>query len=209
MNEVEEVTNILVKKLNFTINNVEKIKIFQNALLSINKKYNLIGKSTENNIWKRHILDSAQLVKFIKYNDNQSLSDLGSGGGFPGIILAIFNTNPLFHVKLYEKSSVKADFLLKMIELLDIKAYVKSGSYNNHILDSDYIVCRAFKKIGEIMRISREKAQKSHKLIVLKGKNAQKEINIASKYGVFKYKLEQSITDKESKIILVDVIKSE
>ena len=59
------------------------------------------------------------------------------------------------------------------------------------------------------MRISREKAQKSHKLIVLKGKNAQKEINIASKYGVFKYKLEQSITDKESKIILVDVIKSE
>ena len=162
MNEVEEVTNILVKKLNFTINNVEKIKIFQNALLSINKKYNLIGKSTENNIWKRHILDSAQLVKFIKYNDNQSLSDLGSGGGFPGIILAIFNTNPLFHVKLYEKSPVKADFLLKMIELLDIKAYVKSGSYNNHILDSDYIVCRAFKKIGEIMRISREKAQKSH-----------------------------------------------
>ena len=209
MNEVEEVTNILVKKLNFTINNVEKIKIFQNALLRINKKYNLIGKSTENNIWKRHILDSAQLVKFIKYNDNQSLSDLGSGGGFPGIILAIFNTNPLFHVKLYEKSPVKADFLLKMIELLDIKAYVKSGSYNNHILDSDYIVCRAFKKIGEIMRISREKAQKSHKLIVLKGKNAQKEINIASKYGVFKYKLEQSITDKESKIILVDVIKSE
>ena len=50
------------------------------------------------------MLDSAQVVKLIEFSDNKSLSDLGSGAGFPGLILALYNRNPKFHVKLYEKS---------------------------------------------------------------------------------------------------------
>jgi 16S rRNA (guanine527-N7)-methyltransferase len=209
MNEAPAVTKILLNKLNFTEDSLTKLKIFHKALLERNKKYNLIGKSTESIIWTRHILDSAQLVRYIKFEDNYSVADLGSGGGFPGLIIAIYNKNPLFHVKLFEKSPVKVAFLQEMIKILDVKAQIKSGSYKEHSIDSNYIVCRAFKKLGEIMKISREKALKSHKLIVLKGKNAQEEINIASKYFKFKYKLEDSITDNDSKIILVDVIKSE
>ena len=88
--------------LKFSTEDLDKLHIFHDELLKFNKKYNLISKSTENNIWHRHILDSAQLIKYINFNNNVSLSDMGSVAGFPGVILAIFNKNPTFHVKLYE-----------------------------------------------------------------------------------------------------------
>ena len=107
-----EVINILKKDLNFTDQSIEKLKEFINLVLKENKRHNLISKSTENQIWVRHVLDSAQLVKFIDFSSN-SLADLGTGAGFPGIVVEIFNKNKDFHVKLYEKSPVKRKFLLK------------------------------------------------------------------------------------------------
>ena len=119
-----EVINILKKDLNFTDQSILKLKKFTNLVLKENKKYNLISKSTENQIWARHILDSAQLVKFIDFSSN-SLADLGSGAGFPGIVLEIFNKNKGFHVKLYEKSPVKRRFLMKAIKELGLNAEVQ------------------------------------------------------------------------------------
>ena len=77
---------------------LEKLKKFTNLVLKENKNYNLISKSTENQFWFRHILDSAQLVKFIDFNLN-SMADLGTGAGFPGLVVEIFNKNKAFHVK--------------------------------------------------------------------------------------------------------------
>ena len=172
-----------------------------------NKQYNLISKSTEKEIWSRHILDSAQIVNFIDFKQPNSLADLGTGGGFPGIILAIFNKNNKFHVKLYEKSKVKCDFLRSMINKLDIICNLYENDYQSHLIDSNYIICRAFKKLPELLRISREIVKKSHKLIVLKGKNAQEEVNNLSKEMIYKYRLEKSITNNELGILIVDVIK--
>ena len=83
-----EVINILRKQFNFSSKNIINIEIFIKELLKANTKHNFISKSTETSIWHRHILDSAQLVKFIDFSKN-SLSDLGSGAGFPGLILAL------------------------------------------------------------------------------------------------------------------------
>ena len=101
----------LLNNLKFSSDDISKLSTFHDELLKFNKKYNLISKSTENDIWNRHILDSAQLVNYIGFEDGKSLADMGSGAGFPGIVLAIFNNNPKFHVKLYEKSNIKCDFL--------------------------------------------------------------------------------------------------
>ena len=204
-----EVPNILKKELNFSVSDLDKLDKFKMELISYNKRYNLISKSTESVIWSRHILDSAQLVKFIDFSSEKNLVDLGSGGGFPGLILAIFNSNPKFHVKLYEKSNVKADFLNKMIELLDIECSISKNINDDQNINCDYLTCRAFKKLPEILNISREKVQISHKILILKGKSAQEELNKASKNWSLKYKLFDSMTDKESKIIIVDAIKSE
>ena len=174
--------------------------------MRFNKKYNLISKSTEKDIWHRHILDSAQLVNYIDFKKNKSISDMGTGAGFPGVILAIFNKNPMFHVKLYDKSSVKCDFLESIRSKIDVKFDV-FGNYINEHINSDYVVSRAFKKLEEIIRISREIIKVDHKLIILKGKNAENEINKLKPFINFMYSLEDSITDPNSKILVIQIKK--
>ena len=198
-----EVINTLKNNLNFTDQSIEKLKDFTNLVLKENKNYNLIAKSTENQIWVRHVLDSAQLVKFIDFKKN-SLADLGTGAGFPGIVIEIFNKNKAFHVKLFEKSPVKRQFLLRVIKQLKLNAEVL-GDIQYQVLDTDIIICRAFKKLDRIIQVSREIAKKPHKLIILKGQNAQEELNKSFKTKKYPYKLENSITNIKSKIILMDI----
>ena len=198
----KEVISTLQNQLNYSEKNISDIKIFINELLKANKRHNFISKSTENVIWHRHILDSAQLVKFIDFSKG-SLSDLGSGGGFPGLILALFNKNKSFHVKLYEKSPVKRAFLRDISDKLSLEIEICGNIYEEYI-DSDYIVARAFKKLDSIIQVSREIIKKSHKLIILKGQNAQKDLKKAFNKEKYDYKLEKSITNENSKIIIVD-----
>ena len=198
-----EVINILKKDLNFTDQSINKLKEFTNLVLKENKRHNLISKNTENEIWVRHVLDSAQLVKFIDFSSD-SLADLGTGAGFPGLVIEIFNKNKAFHVKLYEKSPVKRQFLSRVIKKLRLNAEVL-GDIRDEELDTDIIICRAFKKLDHIIQVSREIAKKPHKLIILKGQNAQEEINKSFKNKKYPYKLEKSITNIDSKIILMNI----
>ena len=198
-----EVIKILQEELKFTDQSIDKLKMLETELLSANKKHNFIAKSTEDSIWSRHILDSAQLVKYINFKQG-SLSDLGSGAGFPGLVLAIYNQNFNFHVKLYEKSPVKRDFLDEMIDKLKIKAELYPNVFDG-IIESEYIVSRAFKKLDKIIQVSREMIKRPHKLIILKGQNAQEEANKAFKSYKYSYKLEESMTNKKSKIIIAEV----
>ena len=197
---------ILREKLNFNEKKINKIDLFVNNVLAYNQKYNLISVNTEKEIWGRHVLDSAQLVKYIDSDQFKSLSDLGTGAGFPGIILSIFFSDIItFHVKLYEKSSVKIDFLKEQIQRLELNnVSLYDNDYQSHKLSSDYFVFRAFKKLHEILRISRETIIGPHKLIVMMGKSAQDQLNKASKADINKYKLVPSITSKDSKILLLD-----
>ena len=197
---------ILREKLNFNEEKLNKIDSFVNNVLNYNQKYNLISGSSENDIWFRHVLDSAQLVKYIDSNKFKSLSDLGTGAGFPGIILSIFFSDVIsFHVKLYEKSNVKIDFLKEQKQKLNLNnVSLYDNDYQSHKLSSDYFVFRAFKKLHEILRISRETITGPHKLIVMMGKSAQDQLNKASKADINKYKLVPSITSKDSKILLLD-----
>ena len=197
-----EVIKILQRELNFSNKTISYIEILIDELLKVNKKHNFISKSTENSIWHRHILDSAQLVKFIDFTKG-SLSDLGSGAGFPGLILALFNINKDFHVKLYEKSPVKRAFLEDISNKLSLRVQI-CGNIYDELIDSEYIVARAFKKLDLIIQVSREIAKKSHKLIILKGQNAQEDLKKAFNKEKYDYKLENSITNEGSKIIIID-----
>ncbi len=198
------VKRILFKDLNFDASKIKKLDNFVKKLLIYNKKHNLISRNTEKNIWDRHILDSAQLIKFIDVKSCSGIADLGTGGGFPGIILAIYFQNFNFHVKLYEKSPIKSAFLSNISKMLSLKIKIICNDINLVKIDSNYIVCRAFRKLPYILNISRENCIKRHKIIIMKGRNAQQEINNTSKMKNFKYRLENSITDKDSKIIILD-----
>ena len=203
-----EVKNILKNDLNFSESSLNKLEKFVLFLLKYNKNYNLIGKSTEKSVWIRHVLDTAQLLRFLDTDKKSILADLGTGAGFPGVVMSIFDKKNNFHVKLYEKSPVKRTFLDQVKEMLNLKYQVLGDVYNEN-LDADIILCRAFKKLSEIIKISREKVKKNHKIIILKGKNAEIEINKLSLSANYSYKLERSITDNESKIIIVKANKNE
>ena len=88
------------------------------------------------------------------------------------------------------------------IKDLDLNAKVLTN-INDEVLDSEIIVCRAFKKLDQVIQVSREIAKKPHKLIVLKGQNAQEELNKAFKSEKYPYKIEKSMTDKNSRIIII------
>ena len=198
----QEVIKILKEDLKFSDVSVAKLKLFSESLIKANQKHNFISKNTELDLWERHILDSAQLVKFIDFKSG-SLADLGSGAGFPGIVLAIFNEKKSFKVNLYEKSPVKRGFLQQIVNKLDLYANILSNVYENEI-KSEIVVCRAFKKLDQVIQVSREIIKIPHKLIVLKGQNAQEELNKAFKNNKYPYKLEKSITNDKSEIIIIN-----
>ena len=115
-----------------------------------------------------------------------------------------FSDGSLIRLSQIEYLDVKPDVSFHQI-ISDIRNLdIANDVYEEEIL-ADIIVCRAFKKLEEILKISRETVKKPHKLIILKGKNAQSEINNVSLGSNYSYKLENSITDHDSKIIIVDV----
>ncbi len=198
--DISFVKKYLQENLGFSDGKIEKIREYIDLLLIFNKKYNLISRNSEKEVWSRHILDSAQIIKYIDFKKDYILSDFGSGAGLPGVILSIANNNPSFHVKLYEKSPVKRNFLADVRKITEFD--IEKNVFDYEIIKSDYIVCRAFKKLDLIFDISREKVKNPHKLIILKGKNALNDLKKLPKDKNYRYKTVNSITDKDSKIII-------
>ena len=204
MNKIDVLKSL--KNIGYSYSSIVKLEKFVDFLLKFNESYNLISKSTINEIWSRHILDSAQLIKLLNVKNKLRIADFGSGAGFPGLIIALFDDKHKFHVKLFEKSAVKRSFLEEICNKINLTNIEIHGDiYHCEKISTDIIVCRAFKKLEEILKISREIAKKPHKIIILKGKNAQSEINKVSLGSNYSYKLKNSITDNKSKIIILDV----
>ena len=104
---------------------ISSLIIYERMLIEANKNLNLIGKSTVNKIWTRHFLDSFQVIDFIDKNDT-SLVDLGSGAGFPGLIMAIGlkDRKIPIEINLIEKSPKKIKFLKEIIKKLNLRVHV-------------------------------------------------------------------------------------
>ena len=181
---------------------IEKNKIrltkYVDFLIEYNNKINLIGKSTINDIWNRHITDILQLVKNID-NYNIKIADLGSGAGLPGIPLSIIGIK---EVHLFEKSVRKCEFLEQAKNFSNNKIIVRNENLNEIKKENfDIIVSRALADLNTLLHFSKNLSTKSTKLLFLKGKKIYNEIEEAKKYWHFDYKLIDSITSNEGKII--------
>ena len=181
---------------------IEKNKIqltkYVDFLIEYNNKINLIGKSTINDIWDRHITDSLQLTKNID-NYNIKIADLGSGAGLPGIPLSIIGIK---EVHLFEKSVRKCEFLEQAKNFSNNKIIVRNENLNEIKKENfDIIVSRALADLNTLLRFSKNLSTKNTKLLFLKGKKIYNEIEEAKKYWHFDYKLIDSITSDEGKII--------
>ena len=189
---------------------ITSLKIFEDMLINANKNLNLIGKSTINNIWSRHFLDSAQVIDFIEEND-KSLMDLGSGAGFPGLVLAIIlkDRKILKKIKLIEKSPKKKKFLVGVIKNINLNVEVINQNIfeEKKKLFEDVFVARAFKPLEIIFELIHSKAQNWNKIFIFLGKTGQKELLQASKSWDIEYKQRVSITSSDSFVIEVNRLK--
>ena len=189
---------------------ITSLKEYEAYLIKSNKTLNLIGKSTINQIWLRHFLDSAQVIDFIDKNASD-LIDLGSGAGFPGLVIAILAKGrkiPL-RVKLIEKSPRKAFFLREIIEILNLKVEVLNLNVlmQPEKLRADLIIARAFKPLKIILRFLDENTNNWKKIFLFLGKTGQVELLQASKNWDIKYKQRMSITSSDSIVIEINKLK--
>ena len=183
---------------------------YENTLIKANKTLNLVGNPTIKNIWSRHFLDSVQVIDFIDKNDN-TLVDLGSGAGFPGLVLAIVLNDrkiPL-KIKLIEKSPKKVKFLKDLIsELhLDVEVINQNILEDSKKLLEDIFVARAFKPLKIILQLIHNKAENWKKIFIFLGKTGRSELLQASKSWDIKYKQRMSITSSDSIVIEINKLK--
>ena len=171
-----------------------------------NKDINLISSSTEKSVNIRHIIDSAQTIDFIDNIKINTCTDLGSGAGLPGIVLAILmkHKKPQFKVIFYEKSFHKSKFLIEMSKKFKLNTEVhQKNIFEEKNLSTDVIIARAFKPLPMIFEIAK-KNFKSFKFIVLfLGKTGKKILNEALMHWDFDYEEKKSLTNPESIVIKV------
>ena len=187
----------------------KNLKVFADLVLEANKEINLIGKSTESTIWERHILDSLQLVNLIP-GSATSFCDVGSGAGFPGIVIALLTD---LNGYLVEPIKKKADFLNGVVlrlgkekNLTSIKIVQDIYENTKKVLpiDLDVVTARALMPLGDLCKLFFKNINSGAIGIFPKGRSWEKELNDAQKLWKIDFSLAISITNKESRIIIVE-----
>jgi 16S rRNA (guanine527-N7)-methyltransferase len=180
-------------------------------ILEKNKKINIISQNTASKkaIIDRHIVDSAQIIDFIDLNSNTTI-DIGSGGGMPGIIVAIMikNMKNNMHVHLYEKSYHKSHFLKEVSEKLNLKTKIfQKNIFEIKNLETGTIMSRAFKPMPVVLDLVYENFSKYKNLIFFMGKSGKKIFENSKKKWKLEYIEKQSLTSKDSFLINIKKIK--
>ena len=205
---MDDNVEFFIKKFNVSRETIAKLNIYKDFLILSNKKLNLIGKTTENSIYYRHFLDSAQIYNII--NKKLDIVDLGSGAGFPGLIIKLLMEDEKIDGKviLIEKSNKKSNFLLNISNLLNLKIKIYSKKLEDYNFNNQSsVVSRAFKSTLSTLDLLFKNISKIEEIVLLKGKTYQQEIDEAKKKYTFNIEKFKSITSDESYIIKITDVK--
>ena len=198
----------LIKEFNVSRETIEKLNIYEDFLLLSNKNLNLIGKTTENQIYFRHFIDSAQIYKII--DKKLDVVDLGSGAGFPGLIVKILmnDRNIEGNVTLIEKSVKKSKFLSDLSKKLNLVLKIENKKLEEYnFINNSSVVSRAFKSTLDTFDLLFKNINKIKEIILLKGKTYQQELDCVKKKYTFNVEKFKSITSDESFILKITDLK--
>ena len=186
-----------INEFNVSRETLDKLEKYVSLLKEWNEKLNLIGTSTLQNIWIRHIVDSAQLLKII--DKKNTIYDFGSGAGLPGIVLSIMGVE---NVHLVESDGRKVKFLEEAVKISDHKIIIYNQRVESlNIKKANVITARALAPLSKLLDMVIKFANQTDRIIFFKGKNINNEIIEACKFFKFEYDLYQSLTSKDSSII--------
>ncbi|TAH38000.1 MAG: 16S rRNA (guanine(527)-N(7))-methyltransferase RsmG [Alphaproteobacteria bacterium] len=169
-----------------------------------NPKINLVAKSTLDDFWNRHLLDSLQLCKYVENASDKILIDLGSGAGFPGMVLAMMG---FLEVHLIESDQRKCAFLNEVVRETKTKAEVHSQRIENNLSKGNIVTARALSPLNELLAMSEDKLLPGGECLFLKGEQWQQEIEQAKKDFSFDCTAHESVTDKNSRVLQIKNIK--
>ena len=162
------------------------------------RRQNLISAATMERVWERHVLDSAQLVRF-EPQGGASWIDIGSGAGLPGVVIACLVEGP---VTLAEPRRLRADFLHRVCESLGLRARVVCARAERMEGKFDVITARAVASLGELLKISAHLSTGNTVWALPKGRGALRELVEAKRSWQGSFRVEPSVTDGDSYIVV-------
>ena len=184
---------------------VDKIDYYLSSIIEHNKHTNLVGKSTIEDIWNRHVLDCLQLTKYI-INKKLKILDLGTGAGLPGVLFSIVGYQKVLMVDSVKK---KTDFVRKIIKELSLTAKIQNKRIENPPTSQhDIIVSRALAPLVKLLTYARMYSNKNTTSLFLKGRNATSEIDIASKVYFFEFEKIKSLSSDDGCVLKINNIRN-
>lgn len=181
---------------------IERLELLINELIGENRKQNLISRSSEDQAWQRHIADSAQLLKFVPRETSGRWLDLGTGAGFPGLVIAAIR--PQMSVILVESRIRRVEWLERMARLLHLPKCQVQGMRLELVapFEARIISARAFAPLPKLLRLSAPFSTKTTTYLLPKGRSAAQEL-AEMPAGIRKmFHVEQSLTDPDAGIIV-------
>ena len=176
-----------------------RLDVFARLLRADNDRQNLVSRSSLDRLWLRHILDSAQLVRFAP-SPTASWVDLGSGAGFPGLIVAAMHKGP---VTLVEERRLRVEFLHRAAEALGVAVEIVAQKAERIAARPfDVISARAFAPMPRLLEIGTSFSTKNSLWVLPKGRNAQAELEALDPSWQGDFRLEASLTDAQARIIV-------
>ena len=200
-----------IRDLNVSRETCNELEILISMIQQKNKEINIISKKNDQkpDIRQRHIIDSAQIIDFVNLNYNTT-SDLGSGGGMPGLIVAIVmkRLKNSMKVYLYEKSYHKCVFLKDVSKKLNLNTeIIQKDIFTVKNIETGTIMSRAFKPMPVILNLVNENFKTYKNIIFFMGSNGRKILNDTLKEWELDYDEKKSLTNDGSFILNIKKIK--
>jgi 16S rRNA (guanine527-N7)-methyltransferase len=182
----------------------EKLQSYVALLREESQRQNLVSGSTFDQIWERHVLDSAQLLRF-EPRAGAAWADVGAGAGLPGIVIACLASGP---VTLIEPRRLRAEFLHKVSESLQLKTDVIATKAERARGKYDVITARAVANLAQLLKISAHLSTRNTVWALPKGRGAQRELAEAQRTWQGAFHVERSVTDAESFIVVATGVRA-
>lgn len=177
---------------------LDRLQRYVALLEEANRRQNLVSAATLSQVWDRHILDSAQLLRY-EPRPGASWVDIGSGAGLPGVVIACLMSGP---VTLVEPRRLRGEFLHSVAESLEIEVRIVTGKAERLEGCYDVITGRAVASLSRFLEISHHLSTRNSRWVLPKGRNAQSELAGALRAWQGSFHVEPSVTDAESFIVV-------
>ncbi|WP_417782943.1 16S rRNA (guanine(527)-N(7))-methyltransferase RsmG [Terasakiella pusilla] len=181
---------------------LDKLQVYADLLVKWQAKINLVSNSTLDDLWTRHLLDSAQVFPFLP-NQTKTLVDIGCGAGFPGLVLAIMGVED---VHMVDSDMRKMAFVREVARATETPVTI----HNCRIDDvketefADVVTSRALASLEKLLGFSANLCKPDGTCIFLKGRKTEEEIREAQKNWDFEYQSHGSVSDHEGKVLIIE-----